>query len=163
MSESLRVLIITHQWPPVGGSGVQRAVKLAKYLSRAGAAVHVLTAAHPRYSLMDPTLCDDIPADVTVHHVSGWDPASIAGRMAAVARHVAPNAGDWTGLEDRVYWRASRLSCRLGTVEHDDGQLYARIQVAVGACAGTRGGGSKGHVGGASGAAENEGKQQSRS
>ena len=82
MQESLRVLIITHQWPPVGGSGVQRAVKLAKYLSRAGVRVHVLTAAHPRYSLMDPTLVNDVPLEVMVHRVSGWDPASIAGRMA---------------------------------------------------------------------------------
>lgn len=131
MHESLRVLIITHQWPPVGGSGVQRGVKLAKYLARAGVSVHVLTAAHPRYSLMDPTLCEDVPADVTVHRVSGWDPASIAGRMADVARQLAPNGGKWSGLEDRVYWRASRLTCRLGTVEHEKGWVRAAVKAAA--------------------------------
>lgn len=131
MQAALRVLIITHQWPPVGGSGVQRAVKLAKYWSRAGVHVHVLTAAHPRYSLMDPTLCDDVPADVTVHRVSGWDPASIAGRMADVARHLAPNGGNWSGLEDRVYWRASRLTCRLGTVEQEKGWVRAAVRAAA--------------------------------
>lgn len=131
MAESLRVLIITHQWPPVGGSGVQRAVKLAKYMARAGVTVHVLTAAHPRYSLMDPTLGEDVPAEVTVHRVSGWDPASIAGRMADVARQIAPQGGNWSGLEDRVYWRASRLTCRLGTVEHEKGWVRAAVRAAA--------------------------------
>jgi len=131
MPQPLRVLIITHQWPPVGGSGVQRAVKLAKYLSRAGVQVHVLTAAHPRYSLMDPTLIEDVPLEVAVHRVSGWDPASIAGRMADVARQLAPAGGNWTGLEDRVYWRASRLTCRLGTVEQEKGWVRAAVRAAA--------------------------------
>lgn len=130
MNPSRSALIVTHQWPPVGGSGVQRAVKLAKYLSRAGHCVHVLTAAHPRYALMDASLAADVPEQVTVHRVAGWDPASFAGRIANVGRRLAPGMADWTGLEDRAYWRASRLTCRLGTVEHERGWVKAAVRAA---------------------------------
>jgi len=130
MRISRRVLIVTHQWPPVGGSGVQRALKLAKHLARNGVSVLVLTAAHPRYTLMDESLLMDIPSEVTVHRVAGWDPASFAGRMANVGRKLAPGMADWTGLEDRAYWRASRLTCRLGTVELERGWVKAAVRAA---------------------------------
>ena len=37
-----RVLIITYYWPPSGGSGVQRWLKMSKYLNLAGSPLFIL-------------------------------------------------------------------------------------------------------------------------
>ena len=38
----MRLLLVTMYWPPAGGAGVQRPLKLAGELSRLGFDVHVL-------------------------------------------------------------------------------------------------------------------------
>lgn len=38
------ILIVTLPWPPMGGVGVRRKAKMAKYIDRAGVPVHVITA-----------------------------------------------------------------------------------------------------------------------
>ena len=45
-----KVLILTYYWPPSGGAGVQRWLKLARYLSEKGVSVHILTV-DPEYAL----------------------------------------------------------------------------------------------------------------
>ena len=46
----LRVLLVSYSFPPVGGAGVQRVVKLAKYLPHHGVWPAILTAANPERS-----------------------------------------------------------------------------------------------------------------
>ncbi len=110
------VLLVTYRFPPLGGSGVQRALKLARYLPDAGWRVHVLTAGHTHYPLIDATLNGE-PGDghdhglssenVQVHRVLGYEPGGIAatacrwmGRRAA-----AQTAGEAPSLENRLFWR----------------------------------------------------------
>ncbi|MEZ4684741.1 MAG: hypothetical protein R3B47_01315 [Bacteroidia bacterium] len=58
----IKVLVITYYWPPSGGAGVQRWLKLTKYLAELGAEVHVLSVdpAKASYLHLDKSLEQDI-------------------------------------------------------------------------------------------------------
>ena len=66
MTERRRLLLITYYWPPSGGPGVQRWLKMVKYLVRAGWEVTVYTPSNPEISENDPSLLKDIPTGVTM-------------------------------------------------------------------------------------------------
>ena len=61
-----RVLLITYDFPPAGGSGVQRATKFAKFLPRYGWKPVVLTTREGRVVARDPSLLADV-VDTEVH------------------------------------------------------------------------------------------------
>jgi glycosyltransferase involved in cell wall biosynthesis len=73
MSRSMRVLIISYYFPPMGGPGVQRSVKFVKYLSRAGWDISVLTVRRPLLINHDESLSRDIPAGVSVVRTRYFD------------------------------------------------------------------------------------------
>ena len=55
-----RVLMFAYFFPPLGGAGVQRAVKFAKYLPEFGWRPTVLTTSSTAYPAADPTLACDL-------------------------------------------------------------------------------------------------------
>ncbi len=57
-----RVLVLAYYFPPLGGSGVQRVAKLAKYLPGAGWQPTVVTARPGRYFAFDAGLADEVTA-----------------------------------------------------------------------------------------------------
>lgn len=57
-----KVLIISYYWPPSGGAGVQRWLKLSKYLSKIGVDVYVLTI-DPK-SASFPSIDDSLEKDI---------------------------------------------------------------------------------------------------
>lgn len=59
-----KALIITYYWPPAGGPGVQRWLKMAKYLPEFGIQPTILTVDSEKatYPLRDETLLEDLPA-----------------------------------------------------------------------------------------------------
>ncbi len=61
-----RVLIITYYWPPNGGAGVQRWLKMAKYLPQHGWQPVIYTPSNPEIITADPGLEREIPAVVEV-------------------------------------------------------------------------------------------------
>lgn len=64
----MKLLLVAHHFPPMGGAGVQRALKFARYLGDFGVAVTVLAGDDPDY-LQDPSLLAELPASVVVHRV----------------------------------------------------------------------------------------------
>lgn len=62
-----KVLIITYYWPPSGGPGVQRVLKLVKYLPTLGWDPIVLTVKDGSYPALDPSLSQEIPENCTVY------------------------------------------------------------------------------------------------
>lgn len=70
----LRVLIVTYQFPPVGGAGVQRVLKLVKYLPCHGIEPAVLTVDNPSVPLWDDTLFRDVPQGTTVLRARTLEP-----------------------------------------------------------------------------------------
>ncbi len=132
------LLLVAYHFPPFGGSGVQRALKLARYLPECGWNVHVLTAAHRRHPLIDESMSMELGEGVCVHRVLGLEPGAVAAALRRLpAAHLragrshAPaigrchtEAGQGKGhnaapgghasfaqrLEDRLYWRLDRAA-----------------------------------------------------
>lgn len=69
MQEGKRVLIVAYLFPPIGGIGVQRAMKFAKYLVHHGWLPIVLTTEDAVSATMDEALLKEIPPEVEVVRV----------------------------------------------------------------------------------------------
>ena len=79
----MRLLLVTYYYPPSGGSGVQRPLKMSRYLPAFGWDVTVLTVdpGYAAYPDPDPSMLADIPAEVTVERTRAWDPYSAYARL----------------------------------------------------------------------------------
>lgn len=64
----MKILLVSYNSPPLGGGGVQRVAKFAKYLARQGHEVTLLTASEDSYILYDDSLICDL-AGVSVRRV----------------------------------------------------------------------------------------------
>jgi glycosyltransferase involved in cell wall biosynthesis len=78
----LRALIVSYVFPPVGGAGVQRVLKLVKYLPEHGVQPTVLTAKDPSVPLQDQSLQRDIPPGLPVVRARTFEPAYGAKKLA---------------------------------------------------------------------------------
>ena len=82
-----KVLFLAYFFPPVGGAGVQRALKFVQYLPAQRYLPVVLTgptSPDDRWTPHDRTLMQSVPSSVQVHRVSGEPPHSssrLRGRM----------------------------------------------------------------------------------
>ncbi len=72
-----KVLIITYYWPPSGGIGVLRCLKMAKYLRNFGWEPIIFTAENPHYPTIDESNNKDIPENITVLKQKIWEPYTI--------------------------------------------------------------------------------------
>ena len=70
----MRVLLVSLYWPPAGGPGVQRPLKLAGHLSELGVEVHVLAPDDPKWLHRDESLVE--PTGITVHRARNVGPRS---------------------------------------------------------------------------------------
>ena len=130
----MNVLLVSYHFPPMGGAGVQRALKFSKYLGDFGVQCTVLAAHDPGY-LQDETLLADIPAGVRVLRVPhrpalqrllAWRARTVgaAARPAAAAAHggvAAPTAGP-----ARHRWRDAALAAYASAHFPDDKAGWAR-------------------------------------
>jgi glycosyltransferase involved in cell wall biosynthesis len=66
-----RVLVLAYFFPPLGGGGVQRSLKLVRYLEPHGWASTVVTAREEDYWIVDPTLLEEIPSTAEIVRVGG--------------------------------------------------------------------------------------------
>src|SRR5882672_8507353 len=78
----MRVLVIAYAFPPVGGAGVQRVLKLVKYLPRHGVTASVLTARDPSVPVLDTSLEHDVPPGTEVLRVRTLEPRYGAKKLA---------------------------------------------------------------------------------
>jgi glycosyltransferase involved in cell wall biosynthesis len=79
----MRVLMVAYHFPPVGGGGVQRASKFARYLADFDVEVAVLTGPggmDGRWTPPDPTMLADVEG-IEVIRVPGPVPAATSGGM----------------------------------------------------------------------------------
>jgi glycosyltransferase involved in cell wall biosynthesis len=98
-----KVLIVSYNFPPVGGAGVQRPVKFVKYLRNYGWEPLVLSVANPSVPVFDNGLLKDIPAGVAVYGARSFEPSyaqkrefasgctTLASRLKGAAKRVALN------------------------------------------------------------------------
>ena len=62
---AVKVLLVTMYFPPAGGGGVQRSLKLAQYLPALGIETHVLAPDDPKWVHRDPEL--RVPTQAWIH------------------------------------------------------------------------------------------------
>lgn len=72
-----RVLLVTYEFPPRGGPGVQRPLKTARYLAQAGWDVTVLTVEDPPTSIVDEELLAELPDNVSVERAWSLEPTRV--------------------------------------------------------------------------------------
>lgn len=95
-----RLLLVTYEFPPKGGPGVQRPLKTARYLAEAGWDVTVLTVADPPGSMWDPGPLSELPHSVNVERAWSLEPTRLvqslrrhfASRNDSRSSHGAPSA-----------------------------------------------------------------------
>ena len=76
-----RVLIISYYWPPTGGSGVQRWVKMCKYLPGEDWQCVVCTPDNPERLATDASLLRDIPPETEVLRLPIREPYAAYRRL----------------------------------------------------------------------------------
>jgi glycosyltransferase involved in cell wall biosynthesis len=79
--EPTRVLIITYYWPPSGGSGVQRWLKMSKYLPAFGWEPWIFTPENPAFTVRDESLSADVPPEAEVIRFPIWEPYRLYYRI----------------------------------------------------------------------------------
>lgn len=86
-----RVLIITYYWPPGGGAGVQRWLKMTRYLPEFGFEPVILTVQpeYATYPVTDLSLLNDVPPTLAVHRTKATD----YFRMFSRDKSAVPSAG----------------------------------------------------------------------
>jgi glycosyltransferase involved in cell wall biosynthesis len=86
-----RILFVNYAFPPTGGAGVQRSLKLIKYMAREGWEPIVLTASNPSVPVRDPTLLRDLPESTPVYRCPTLElPYGLKQRLWQRTAHSTP-------------------------------------------------------------------------
>ncbi len=96
-----RVLIITYYWPPSGGSGVQRWLKMSKYLPEYGWQPVIYTAENAEYPVEDPSLEKDVCPEAEVIRRPIVEPYNLYKKFLGIKKEQKVKAGfiDETGKQ----------------------------------------------------------------
>jgi hypothetical protein len=100
--------MVVYYFPPAGGAGVQRALKFAKHLPEHGWIPHVLAPRNADYPVRDPSLLDEVPAEVVLHRTAIFEPYGLYRRLTGQAGPV--DVATLSRDEDRARRFPERLS-----------------------------------------------------
>lgn len=87
-----KVLLLTYYWPPSGGAGVQRWLKMTKYFHEFGWDPIVYCPSNPEAPIEDKTLLSDIHPDLEVIQQPVWEPYTIYKRFLGEKKTKKVNA-----------------------------------------------------------------------
>lgn len=125
----LRALLVSYSFPPVGGAGVQRVVKLAKYLPQHGVRPAVLTVRNPSVPLRDESLLADVPPGVPIERATTLEPGYGAKQQAWRARAsvTATIARNLLFPDPQILWQPAAHAALLARVAagRDDAVLVS--------------------------------------
>jgi glycosyltransferase involved in cell wall biosynthesis len=122
----VKVLIVSFYFPPAGGGGVQRPLKLAQYLPALGIETHVLAPDDPRWVHRDDGL--RVPTQAWVHRAryvgpSGGSPAEVlrgTEGLARAAKQVRLLGRRLLVPDESVGWNVTAIPAAIRLVrEHD--------------------------------------------
>ncbi len=100
-----RVLIITYYWPPSGGSGVQRWLKMSKYLPKNGWQPVIYTTENAEYPIVDPSLEKDIAPEAEVIRRPIVEPYTFYKRFLGIKKEETVKAGFIEEKEKKKGWK----------------------------------------------------------
>lgn len=98
------VLIVTYYWPPAGGPGVQRWLKFVKYLPEYNIHPIVYIPENPNYPILDSSLEQEIPEDITLLKHPIKEPYKLAAMFSkkkseTISKGIITEAKAQTALE----------------------------------------------------------------
>lgn len=99
-----RVLIITYYWPPSGGSGVQRWLKMSKYLPENGWQPVIYTTKDAEYPIVDPSLEKDVIPEVEVIRRPIIEPYTLYKKFLGIKKEDTIKAG-FASEKKKSGWR----------------------------------------------------------
>ena len=102
-----RVLIITYYWPPSGGSGVQRWLKMSKYLPENGWQPVIYTAENAEYPVEDPSLAQDVAPEAEVIRRSIVEPYGFYKKFLGTKKGEKVKAGFINDGAKKSGWKES--------------------------------------------------------
>lgn len=88
-----KILIITYYWPPSGGGGVQRWLKMTKYLPELGWQPIIYTPQNPDPSVLDESLISEIHPDIIEIKTRIWEPYNIYRKISGKKKETRFKAG----------------------------------------------------------------------
>ena len=101
-----KVLLVSYDFPPIGGGGVQRNVKYMKYLSRLGWDTNVLTIKERDFYVYDYSLLQEIP-ETTIHKADSLDPISVTYKIKKLFRKNSEKNNQTETIVDESAWYVS--------------------------------------------------------
>ncbi len=104
-----RVLIITYYWPPSGGSGVQRWLKMSKYLPENGWQPVIYTAENAEYPVEDLSLEKDVCPEAEVIRRPIIEPYGFYKKFLGIKKEQRVKAGFINETGNHKAWK-ERLS-----------------------------------------------------
>ncbi len=106
MTQKKSVLIICYNFPPIGGGGVPRPLKMAKYLGQFGWNVHILTVDPAYHVTTDPSLLAQLPASVKIHRAKELNilprPQAVPQKQNGQAAAAAPKPSSLSKLKQGI-------------------------------------------------------------
>lgn len=100
-----RVLIITYYWPPSGGSGVQRWLKMSKYLPEYGWQPVIFTPEDGEFPIEDPTLLKDVPKEAEIIKRPIVEPYTLYKKFLGMKKNEKVKAGFIKEDKKKANWK----------------------------------------------------------
>ena len=100
-----RVLIITYYWPPSGGSGVQRWLKMSKYLPENGWQPVIYTPEEGEFPIIDTSLEKDVSPEAEVIRRPIVEPYTLYKRFLGVKETETVKAGFIKENGEKAGWK----------------------------------------------------------
>ncbi len=132
-----RVLVISHAFPPTGGSGVQRTGGFVRHLAEFGWEPIVWTAKHAPGLPRDESLLDNLPPDLIRYDRRTYHPWLLLERLAERLTSVIRKSEPGGEASQTAPWRMQRVGRWLSSLSIPDSAaswLYASILLAIRAC-----------------------------
>lgn len=108
-------LLISYYWPPSGGAGVQRWLKMSRYMHQFGWNLVVYTPSNPELPVEDLSLLADVPAQLEVVTHPIWEPhswyklLSLRGRKSHIYSGFINETGRRSVLDRLAVWARGNL------------------------------------------------------
>ena len=102
-----RILIITYYWPPSGGSGVQRWLKMSKYLPEYGWQPVIYTTENAEYPIVDPSLEKDVSPDMEVIRRPIVEPYTFYKKFLGIKQEETVKMGFIDEKEKKQGWKTN--------------------------------------------------------
>ncbi len=100
-----RVLIITYYWPPSGGSGVQRWLKMSKYLPENGWQPVIYTTENAEYPIIDASLEKDVAPETEVIRRPIFEPYAFYKKFLGLKKEETVKMGFIQEKEKKKGWK----------------------------------------------------------